>query len=117
MSDRLKTSLWVEAHVRANFGADRPTFVVAKGDGDRGGVILQVNRFAAGVRLYEQTLDFDGNKMWRQIADFAGDSERENDQAASMLVAKKRGFDPDIWVLEIEDGASTYELDAPLSEF
>jgi len=113
MDVRLKTSLWVEAQVRTNFAADRPTFVVAKGDAERGGVILKVNRFASGVLLYEQTLDFDGNKMWRMLGTF----ERESERDADALVAKKRSFDPDLWVLEIEDQSSSYELDAPISDF
>ncbi|MEX0298106.1 MAG: DUF1491 family protein [Kordiimonas sp.] len=113
MMDRLKTSMWVDAHVRTCFAADMPTFVVNKGDAERGGVLLKVNAFAAGISVYEQTLDFDGNKMWRQLATF----EQAADRDADALIAKKRQYDSDVWVLEIEDVKGVYELDAPLSEF
>lgn len=113
MDIRLKTSLWVDAHVRTNFAADRPTFIVAKGDAERGGVLLKLNQFSKGIELYEQTLDFEGNKMWRHLGSFDGAAERD----ADALIMKKRGYDPDLWVLEVEDQAESYELDAPISEF
>lgn len=99
--------------MRQCFLDDMPAFVVARGDQERGGVILKVNRFEEGVQLYEQTLDFDGNKMWRSLGCFAANAEREADAA----LAKKRQFDPDIWIIEIEDRKSAYALDAPISEF
>jgi len=113
MQTRLKTSLWVEAHIRQCFLADMPSFVVAKGDAERGGVILKLNRFRGGIQLFEQALDFDGNKMWRDIGEYNADAERDADAA----LAKKRQFDPDLWIIEIEDGRGEYELDAPISDF
>lgn len=105
--------MWVDAHVRTCFAANMPTFIVHKGDADRGGVLLKVNAFAGGISLYEQTLDFDGNKMWRHLGDFDRAAERDADAA----ISKKRQHDSDIWVLEIEDVKGIYELDASLSEF
>jgi len=113
MQIRLKTSLWVEAHVRQCFLADTPAFIIAKGDAERGGVILKVNRFRNGIELYEQALDFDGNKIWRNTGTFDGAGESDADAA----IKKKRQFDPDLWAIEIEDNRSIYELDAPISDF
>lgn len=113
MNDRLKTSMWVDAHVRTCFTSDMPTFIVHKGDAERGGVILKINKFASGVSLYEQALDFDGNKMWRHLGDFDQAAERD----ADAILIKKRSFDSDLWVLEIEDAKGLYELDAPISDF
>lgn len=108
MTDRIKTSLWVEAHLRTCFAADQPAFVVARGDADRGGVLLKIDRFSAGIILLERTLDFDGTRVWRQLlvgADAATTSEQ---------ITKKRAFDEDLWVLEIEDLRQTYVPDAPV---
>jgi hypothetical protein len=113
MTDRIRTKLWIDAHVRTCFGADMPAFVVAKGDEDRGGVILKVNRFAAGVLLFEQSLDFDGNKVWRRLGAEAGEPEADADER----VRKKRSFDPDLWVIEIEDQRAAYAPDAPIAAF
>lgn len=108
MIDALKTSLWIEAHIRTCFSQDCPAFVVARGDADRGGILLKLDRFDAGISLYERTLDFDGNRVWRQLISGA-DTER-----AQATIDKKRNFDEDLWVLEIEDMRGIYNLDAPL---
>lgn len=108
MEDRIKTSLWADAHIRTCFVADMPAFVIARGDGDRGGVLLKIDQFDAGVSLYEKTMDFDGNKVWRCLD--SGQKSAEID----IKIAKKRDFDPDLWVIEIEDMRQTYVFDAPI---
>ena len=104
----LKTSLWIEAHIRTCFSLDCPAFIVARGDADRGGVLLKVDRFDSGIFLYERTLDFDGNRVWQAL-----NGGLDSAQAQS-VVEKKRSYDADLWVLEIEDLRGIYQLDAPL---
>lgn len=104
----LKTSLWVEAHVRTCFAADLPTFVAAKGDPDRGGVLLKINRFSMGVTLLERTRDFEGRRVWRLVA------ETHEERDIDARIQKKRSFDEDLWVLEVEDLRNQYEPDAPI---
>ncbi|NVJ68871.1 MAG: DUF1491 family protein [Alphaproteobacteria bacterium] len=113
MTARLSTKLWIDAHLRICFAADMPAFVVAKGDAERGGILLKINRFKDGVLLLEQSLDFDGNRIWRRLGPKDGLAEAD----ADTTIAKKRQFDTDLWVIEVEDMASHYEPDAPISEF
>ncbi|MBO6504600.1 MAG: DUF1491 family protein [Kordiimonadaceae bacterium] len=108
MVDALKTKLWIDAHIRACFAQDMPAFVLARGDEERGGILLKIDRFDAGIQLLERTLDFDGNRVWRQLL-AGGDG-----LAASDKINKKRSFDEDLWVLEIEDLRAAYEPDAPI---
>ena len=110
--DRLNTKLWVDAHVRVCHAEGCPAFIIAKGDEARGGVLLKVNRFAAGVHLYEQSRDFDGNRIWRRLGPEAGEAEADTDAR----IRKKRQFDSDLWVIEIEDMGGKYVCDAPVSE-
>jgi hypothetical protein len=111
MDDRLPSKLWIDAHVRTCHAQGCPAFVVAKGDEARGGILLKVNRFAAGVHLFEQSRDFDGNRIWRRLGPETGEAEAD----ADARVRKKRQFDSDLWVLEIEDMHGTYSCDAPVS--
>lgn len=113
MTVRLTSRLWIDAHVRTCFANDMPAFLVAKGDEERGGILLKVNRFSEGVLLFEQSMDFDGNRIWRLLVPDTGVSEFD----ADVTVSKKRANDPDMWVIEIEDGAGKYEPDAPISEY
>ena len=108
---RLATKIWVDAHVRTCHVQGMPAFVIAKGDEIRGGVLLKVNAFSRGVRLFEQSLDFDGQRFWRQLGPPDGEAEAD----ADARIAKKRGFDTDLWVIEIEDMAAAYTPDAPIS--
>jgi len=112
MNDALKTSLWVEAHIRTCFNLDCPAFVVARGDADRGGILLKLDRFGGGIFLYERTLDFNGDRAWRPLK--AGLANGLDSAAAQEVVDKKRSFDSDLWVLEIEDMREIYQLDAPV---
>lgn len=107
-SPDLKTALWIEAHVRTCFTMDLPAYVAAKGDPDRGGILLKINRFSDGVTLLERTRDFDGNRVWRLVSD------TENERDIDTRIQKKRSFDEDLWVLEIEDLRNLYEPDAPI---
>ena len=108
MENRIKTSLWIEAHIRTCFAADMPAFVVARGDSDRGGILLKIDQFDSGITLYEKTMDFDGNIAWRCLS--SGETASETTER----ITKKRNFDSDLWVLEIEDMRKTYVPDAPI---
>lgn len=110
MTDALKTKLWIDAHIRACFAQELPAFVLARGDAERGGILLKIDQFEAGVMLLERTLDFDGNRVWRRLL-AGGDGP-----AASEKIAKKRSFDEDLWVIEIEDLRAAYKPDAPILE-
>ena len=46
-----------------------------------------------------------GARQWTELA--SGD-EREVDAS----IAKQRGFDPDLWVIEVEDRAGRHLLDS-----
>jgi hypothetical protein len=45
----------------------------------------------------------------RKWVDFASGAETEVD----MAVARQRGFDPDLWVIEVEDRSGRHLLDEP----
>ncbi len=119
MESRLNSHIWVEAHVKTCFLQDTPAFIVAKGDKERGGILLKVNRFGQGCFLYEQSTDFDGRRVWRQLGPTASEDmgQGEPEKDVDERIARKRQFDEDLWVLEIEDMRASYELDAPISRF
>ena len=108
MTDQLKSRLWVDAHVRTCFANDLPAFVIVRGDEERGGILLKIDRFDQGIMLLERTLDFDGNRVWRKLIEGA------NPQESAERIEKKRRFDEDLWIIEIEDLRATYTPDAPI---
>lgn len=94
----LSTDLWVSALIRrAELGGAFAT-VVRKGDERAGSVIVKAydasNRTA---KLYTEAFGADGERLW--IQPVTSDSESELDA----WITRQRGYDPDIWVVEIED--------------
>ena len=53
----------------------------------------------------------DGKRIWRCLGPETGEAEVE----ADARIAKKRRFDSDLWVIEIEDMHASYSCDAPVS--
>lgn len=94
----LSSDLWVSALIRRAQIEGAYATVVKKGDARAGSVIVKAydtsNRSA---RLYTEAFGTDGERLWMQPV--SSDSESELDA----YIARQRGYDPDLWVVEIED--------------
>ena len=102
---RLTSRFWVDAYLARLRLADIPAFVVAHGDDTGGAVLVKLNTLDGRARLLQRTFDLmTDTRVWAELA--AG-PEAEVDAA----VARQRGFDPDIWVIEVEDRAGRHLLD------
>ena len=87
-----------------------PAVVARRGDSDAGQVMVLRNLLDGTFELFARTTDLDGGSAWRQ----ASGPDPVDYETASKLIAREADFDPDIWVLEIEDRDCRYELDAPV---
>jgi hypothetical protein len=103
----LNTGLWVSAQVRICDRAFIPATVVRRGDPDAGTVLLKLNRFEAGVTVYTQTSSSGDEPMWSRGTGPNPVSEAE----ADAYIERQVKYDPDVWVLEIEDRKGQYKMD------
>jgi hypothetical protein len=103
----LNTGLWVNAQVRLCDRAFIPATIVRHGDDDAGTVLVKVNRFDEGVTVYTQATSLDGEAAWSRGTGPKPVSEAE----ADAYIARQVQYDPDVWVLEIEDRKGQYKLD------
>jgi hypothetical protein len=103
----LTTSLWVSAQVRICDRNFIPATVVRRGDPDAGTVLLKLNRFEAGVTVYTQASSMGEGPAWSRGTGPVPVSEAE----ADAYIARQMQYDPDVWVLEIEDRKGEYKLD------
>lgn len=111
--DRLKTRIWVQAQVRICDLNNLPAYIVKRGDPDAGAVILRLNRLDGTSHLFNQARLADGSAAWSKAA--GSDAEgRISDEDALLYIDRQRKYDPDLWVLEIEDPERRYELDAKI---
>jgi hypothetical protein len=95
---RLPTGLWVSAHLRQGNAAGIPMMVVRKGDPGRGTVLLKINCLDGRCWVLTQ-IRHRGRLAWSRGTGPAAVSEAEADR----YVERQLGFDPDLWVIEIED--------------
>jgi hypothetical protein len=94
---RLAASFWVQAYLTRLRLQDIQGFVVAHGDDTAGAVLVKTNTLDGRSTALHRGFDMDSGA--RQWVEFASGNEAEVDQ----MIARQRGFDPDLWVIEVED--------------
>ena len=78
---------------------------MAHGDDTGGAILVKLNTLDGRAVLFQRSFDLmSDTRIWAELA--TGD-EAEVDAA----VARQRGFDPDLWVIEVEDRAGRHLLD------
>ena len=102
---RLTTRFWIDAYRARLRLVDIPAFVVAHGDDTAGAVLVKLNTLDGTARLYQRSFDLATDT--RQWAVLAEGPEADVDAAA----ARQRSFDPDLWVIEVEDALGRHLLD------
>lgn len=102
---RLTAEIWVQAYLTRLRLKEIPAFVVARGDATAGAVLVKLNPLDGRAVLYQRSLNLmTGARAWVVLTD---GPEAEVDQA----VTRQRGFDPDLWVIEVEDRQGRHLLD------
>jgi hypothetical protein len=104
---KLTSEFWVSAYLRRLQLYEIPAFVVAKGDATAGSVLIKLNTLDGQGQVFQRSFDLmSGERSWVVLAEGF-----EVDVDASL--SKQRGFDPDIWVIEVEDKQGRHLLDEP----
>lgn len=100
MQARLSASLWVDALVRRANVSAASAYIVARGDPERGDVLVKVATLNGQARLYRPSIDMEGRRIFLDLmVQGIGPDESEIDA----YIARERSRDPDVWVVEIED--------------
>ena len=104
---RLTTEFWVAAYLARCRLADLPVFVVRRGDPTAGAVIVKLNTLDGRAASHQRSFDLmTGERKWVVLTD---GEEAEVDAS----IARQRGFDPDLWVIEVESREGRHLLDEP----
>ena len=108
MTPRLTARFWVDAYLTRLRLADIPAFVTARGDATAWAVVVKLNRLDGTGAAFSRSWNpgAAGGHIWTPLAD---GPEAEVDAA----LARQRRFDPDLWVIEVEDRAGRTLLDEP----
>jgi hypothetical protein len=101
---RLKAGIWVAAYLARLQGLAIPAFVVRRGDETAGAVLVKVATLDGQAKAFQRSFDpLSGQRTWMVLAE---GEERDVDDG----IARQRRFDPDLWVIEVEDRAGRHLL-------
>jgi hypothetical protein len=89
----LATALIRKAEGEGGFGA-----VLAKGDSTAGSILVILLEKGGNPRFFERALKPDGRYSWQESGSHRIDDPRE----VPDFIARRRRFDPDLWVLELD---------------
>lgn len=102
---RLTAEIWVSAYLTRLRLLEIPAFVVKRGDNTAGAVLVKLNTLDGQASCFQRSFDLmTGDRKWVVLVE--GD-EVTVDQS----VTKQCGFDPDLWVIEVEDKQGRHLLD------
>ena len=108
---RLKAEFWIKAYLRTCSNAGCPGFVVRHGDDDAGAIYIKVNHLDGTASLYGPApAGFEAQAQDRQFAVVIAPPDRPETEADAHI-ARQFEFDPDLWVVEIEDQRARHFLD------
>ncbi len=107
MIPRLTSELWVSAYLNRLRLANIPAYVIARGDGSAGAVLVKLATLDGQARVWQRSFDLmSDSRVWVVLA--------EGDEAAvDAAIGRQRGRDPDLWVIEVEDRGGRTLLDQP----
>ena len=102
---RLTAEFWVQAYLTRLRLRDIPAFVTAHGDDTAGVVLVKLNTLNGRAAAYHRSFDvMSGARQWLVLAE-------GEETAVDAAIARQRGFDPDLWVIEVEDRTGRHLLD------
>jgi hypothetical protein len=108
MSPRLKSAIYVQALMRRAEISGAAAYLARRGAEEAGAVFLKVNRLDGTVFVLSPARRGE-ERVWTRPLGDAADEGRAAD-----YFAKQLRFDPDIWIVEIEDREGRAFVDEPV---
>jgi hypothetical protein len=105
MGVRLTAEFWVQAYLTRLRLADIAAFVTRRGDTTAGAVLVKQAPLDGTACAFQRSFDLmSGGRAWVILAQ---GPEAEVDAA----IARQCSFDPDLWVIEVEDRKGRHLLE------
>ena len=102
---QLSSDVWVYALIRRAELAGAFAMILRKGDARAGAVLVKVaNRRTGETQLYSEATRGDGERVWMQPVTSPAEADLD------AYVERAARIDPDILVVEIEDGEGRHFL-------
>ena len=111
MTDRrLKSGMLIQAGVRMCSSRGVSATVVRRGDPDGGVIYIKINRFEYGCVVLSQVRMEGGQLVWLRATGEHPVTEVDADD----YIQRQVKYDPDLWVLEVEDREGRNPFEDPV---
>ena len=110
---RLKSAIFVQALIRRCETAGAAAYLLRRGAEEAGAVFIKLNRLDGTAELFApapQTAFDDARPADRAFSRSFG-KEPVPDQKVEDKLAKESRFDPDVWIVEVEDRAGRHFIE------
>lgn len=114
---RLKSAIWVAAYLRRCNVEGVFAAVRRRGAEEAGAVFVKISRLDGTAALYgpaPQTVFDDARPADRAFVAMAGDPQPVAETEIEKRLASELKFDPDVWIVEVEDREGRTFLDLAL---
>ena len=114
---RLKSSIWVSAYLRRCDIEGAFAAVRRRGAEEAGAIFIKLNRLDGSATLYgpaPQTMFDDAQPSDRLFTTLVGGASPATEADIEARLTKEVRFDPDVWIVEVEDRKGRNFLDDAL---
>ncbi len=108
---KLKSEIWVKALIRRAAVMNVPAMVVRRGHADAGTIYVKVARLDGTADVYGPTFGSDGERVWMRVSGSAPVADGD----AEAYLQRQEKFDPDFWIVEVEDRKGRHFLTEPVT--
>lgn len=110
---RLKSAIWVAAYIRRCHAGGAFAVVRKRGAEEAGAIFIKLNRLDGTAELFGPAPQsaFDDARPADRLFSPCVAGQPAPDARIEERLAKEMRFDPDVWILEVEDRAGRHFLD------
>ena len=101
---RITAEIWIAAYRAMLEKQGIPIYVNKTGDKSAGAILVKVSTKGDQASLYHRVPNTIGQRCWTLF-------DSNSEEAINETINKQCSFDPDLWVLEIEDPKGRHLLD------
>ena len=109
MLPKLTAAIQIKAIIRSAEVAGAHAFLLRRGSEEAGALFLKLSRLDGNFTVLNQARRGEGELVWTKPL-----GERSDEAAVSRYLEKQIRFDPDLWILEIEDREGRAFVDDPI---
>jgi hypothetical protein len=112
VSARLRSDFWVAAYIRRCFVENAPAVLRRRGADEAGAILIKVDRLDGTSALYGPAPQSEVEERGSPRSFVRlHDAESIPDADAERRLTRQIDFDPDVWIVDVEDRAGRSFLD------